>query len=151
MSMGSDDPLASVRIRRDDLYDAILGLERTVGSPARGRPTIWAGAVRDQLGRLATALRAHVDGTEEEGGLFDQILEREPRLTHGIDRLCAEHREQLDAVDEADARLAGIEDEVAVEPVRASLHDLIHALLVHRSRGAELVYDAYAVDLSAGD
>lgn len=151
MSMGNDDPLASVRARRDDLYDATLGLERAVGAPARGRATTWAAAVRSRLERLDTALRAHVDGTEEEGGLFDEILEREPRLAHGIDRLRADHRDQMNAVDEADARLARIEDETGVEDVRAHLHELIHHLLVHRSSGAELVYDAYNVDLSAGD
>jgi hypothetical protein len=151
MNMENDDPLASVRVRRDGLYDAILGLERAVGAPARGRATTWAAAVRDRLSRLETALRAHVDGTEEEGGLFDQILEREPRLAHGIDGLRVDHRDQTEAVEAADALLAGIADENAVDDVRALLHDLIHQLLVHRSRGAELVYDAYNVDLSAGD
>jgi hypothetical protein len=146
----SDDPLASVRARRDDLYDATLALERAISSPARGRATTWAAAVRDRLGRLASALRAHVDGTEEEGGLFDQMVEREPRLAHGIDGLRAEHRDQMEAVEQADARLAGI-DETGVDEARACLHDLIHQILVHRSRGAELVYDAYNVDLSAGD
>ncbi len=151
MSLEDYDPLASVRVRRDDLYDATLALERAVSAPARGRATTWAGAVRDRLGQLDTALRAPVDGTEEDGGLFDQILEREPRLAHGIDGLRAEHRDQLEAVGEADALLAGTEDETGVDDVRARLHDLIHGLLVHRSRGAELVYDAYNVDLSAGD
>ena len=149
--MENADPLASVRVRRDDLYDATLALERALSSPARGRATTWAAAVRDRLGRLATALRAHVDGTEGDGGLFDQILEREPRLAHGIDGLRAEHRDQTEAVEAADALLAGIADENGADEVRTRLHDLIHQLLVHRSRGAELVYDAYNVDLSAGD
>ncbi len=148
---GADDPLAAVRVRRDELYDATLALERAVASPARGRATTWAAAVRVRLSGLDRALRAHVDGTEQEGGLFDEILEREPRLAHGIDRLRAEHRDQVAAVDDAAARLTGINDETGVDEVRARLHDLIHGLLVHRSRGAELVYDAYNVDLSAGD
>jgi hypothetical protein len=145
------DPLASVRVRRDDLYDAILGLERPVGAPARGRVPTWAAAVRDRLRQLTAALRAHVDGTEEEGGLFDEVLEREPRLAHGVDRLRADHRDQLTMAEDAELRLSRLMDESGVEDVRVRLHELIHKLLVHRSTGAELVYDAYNVDLSAGD
>jgi len=111
----------------------------------------WSAAVRDRLDRLTAALRAHIDGTEREGGLFDEILEREPRLAHGVDRLRSEHRDQMDAAGEAEARLARLDDEAGVEDVRARLHALIHQLIVHRSSGAELVYDAYNVDLSAGD
>jgi hypothetical protein len=145
------DPLAAVRVRRDDLYDAILGLERAVGAPARGRVATWSAAVRDRLARLLAALHAHVEGTEEAGGLFDEVLEREPRLAHGVERLRAEHRDQVAKGAEAGRRLDGLDDAGDVEGVRALLHELIHDLLVHRSTGAELVYDAYNVDLSAGD
>jgi hypothetical protein len=148
---GSPDPLASIRVRRDELYEAMLALERAVSAPARGRVATWAAAVHQRLEELAGAWRTHIAGTEAQDGLFAQILDREPRLAHAIDGLRAEHVGISDAFAAADVRLAAANDGAAVDEMRTELLDVIHGLFEHRSRGAELVYDAYDVDLSAGD
>lgn len=148
-----EEPLASIRLRRDELYEALLALERAVGAPARGRAGTWAATVRERLAALRDALQAHIAATEAEDGLFAQVLDREPRLAHGVERLRADHVSALDAVGVADVELAPTDvfDEARAEAIRSHLHDLIHSLFLHRSRGAELVYEAYDVDLSAGD
>ena len=148
---GDPDPLASVRVRRDELYEAMLALERAVSVPARGRVATWVAGVGDRLDELAAAWRDHIAGTEAPDGLFAEILDREPRLAHGVDRLRASHVALSDSFDAAAVRLAATDDDAAVEKVRAALLDLIHRLFEHRSYGAELVYEAYDVDLSAGD
>ena len=42
-------------------------------------------------------------------------------------------------------------DDDGVEATREQAVELIKALLLHRHRGAELVYDAYNVDVATGD
>ncbi|HEX6311142.1 MAG TPA: hypothetical protein VF152_05915 [Acidimicrobiia bacterium] len=145
------DPLASVRARRDVLYEAMLGLERAMSVPARGRVEAWSAVVGERLGELAAAWRAHLGGTEGDDGLFAEILDREPRLAHAVERLRADHQALSDALAAAEVRLADARDADEVDETRAVLLELMHGLFEHRSRGAELVYEAYDVDLSAGD
>ncbi|MGQ0434230.1 MAG: hypothetical protein ACT452_17730 [Microthrixaceae bacterium] len=144
-------PLEAVRTRRDELYEAVLALERALTVPAGGRAASWQERARGPVADLRTALENHVEATEGPGGLFEEIMAREPRLAHAIERLRAEHRPFLDAVDETAARIESPGDEAVVEQVRTHLLDVVHRIFVHRHRGAELVYDAYNVDLSAGD
>jgi hypothetical protein len=148
---GAPDPLATVRSRRDELYEAMLALERAMSVPARDRVDAWTATVRDRLEELAAAWRVHLAGTEGQDGLFAQILDREPRLAHAVDRMRSDHVALSDALDAADVQLAGATTGAAVDDARDTLLELLRRFFEHRSRGAELVYDAYDVDLSAAD
>ena len=55
------------------------------------------------------------------------------------------------AVDALALELTAVTDDDGVEATRQAAVDLIKALLLHRHRGAELVYDAYNVDVAPGD
>jgi hemerythrin HHE cation binding domain-containing protein len=146
--------LAAVRVRRDALLDAILELEQALASPATERAPAWASEVGDALGNLRDVFEHHVEDTEREGGFFEELLDDEPRLTRAVERMRADHVTIATTSDELAERLraaTGGDAGADVEPLRAGLLDLIRALLVHRHRGSELVYEAYNVDLSVGD
>jgi hypothetical protein len=143
--------LAAVRVRRDALLDAILELEQTLAAPATDRVRAWAADVSAALDQLRAVFEHHVSDTELEGGFFDEILQEEPRLTRAVERMRADHVTISTTADDLAERFRGAKADADVEALRAAVLDLIRALLVHRHRGSELVYEAYNVDLSVGD
>lgn len=143
--------LDAVRIRRDDLYEAILGLERALTVPAGDAPDAWGELVAPPVQHLAAVITEHVDGTEGDGGLFDQIRDDAPRLLPMVERLRAEHGPLAASAAQLEARVATVATDDDVHAVRDEALDLIRRLLEHRHHGSELLYDAYQVDVSSGD
>lgn len=143
--------LDAIQIRRDDFYEAILALEQALAAPAGDHPAAWVASLRAPVEHLRGVLEAHVFGTEGEGGLFPEIREHAPRLIHAMDRLQADHDPLRDAAAALATSLDAVTSDADVDGVREAGVELIRRLLVHRHRGAELVYDAYWVDVSAGD
>jgi hypothetical protein len=143
--------LDALRVRRDRLYDAVLDLERALSVPAGDHPREWAADVGGVLEQLQTVLDAHVADTENEGGFFDDIREHAPHLLHAVDLLRAEHEPLVESTAALVARAAATDTDATVDDVRDEAVELIRRLLRHRHRGAELVYDAYSVDISAAD
>ena len=143
--------LAAVRVRRDRLYEGILDLERALGVPAGDHPQEWATDVAVVVANLRTVLDAHVADTEADGGFFDDVRDHAPQLMHAVEQLRAEHGPLLDATQSLAERSGSAGASVDVDHVRDEAVDLIRRLLQHRHRGAELVYDAYSVDISAAD
>jgi Hemerythrin HHE cation binding domain len=143
--------LDAIRVRRDALLDAILELEQSLAAPATDRLRAWTTDVSASLNQLRAVFEHHVADTEHEGGFFDEILEEEPRLTRAVERMRADHVTIATTADDLAERFRDARDDADVETLRAAVLDLIRALLVHRHRGSELVYEAYNVDLSVGD
>ena len=144
------DVLDAVRVRRDALYDTVMALERALASPTSGRPADWCDLLRNRVANVHQVLEAHVRETEADGGFFDDVREEAPQLIHAVDKLQAEHEPLLAATVDLEREI-GAGEPGDVEQVRAAGLDLIHRVLEHRHRGAELVYDAYSVDISAAD
>jgi hypothetical protein len=145
------DALAAVRFRRDELYEAILAVERALTAPAAGRTQSWSSRLRRALGDLHTALENHVEVAEETGGLFEEIMSREPRLANAIGRLRYDHAALMETLAEANRRLGSVHEAASVEEMREIVLALLQGIFAHRHRGAELVYEAYNVDVSVGD
>jgi hypothetical protein len=143
--------LDAIRIRRDRLYDAVLAVERALAAPAGDDPARWAASLAGPVDNLQEVLESHVAGTEGRDGLFEQLRDDAPHLLHAVDKLRGEHAPLLAATTALVAALPGVDDDAGVDAVRAQALELLHHLLEHRHRGAELVYDAYAVDISPGD
>jgi hypothetical protein len=143
--------LDAVRVRRDDLYEAVLGLERTLAVPAGDSPDAWAAMLAAPVARLQEVLGAHVRGTEGPRGLFDRMREDAPHLLNAVDRLRIDHAAMVLEADALAARLGEVTTDDDVHHVRDQSLDLLRHVLEHRHQGAEIVYDAYQVDVSAAD
>jgi hypothetical protein len=143
--------LDAVRIRRDDLYEAILGLERALAVPAGDAPDAWGEVLAAPIARLVEVIDAHVDGTEGPGGLFEQIRDDAPHLLPVVERLGAEHTPLEVAASTLGVHAAAVTTDAEVDDVRDEALDLVRRLLEHRHHGAELLFDAYQVDVSSGD
>lgn len=139
--------LERVRAQRAELGEAMATLEAALDHPA-GLGSTWRGRVRAALTELAHDLRDHVELTEAEGGFYDDILTKAPRLSHRVEEQKAEHAELLAEVERLLAeRDEGMPDAESVVAHREAATRLIGMLVRHRQRGSDLTYEAYEVDL----
>src|SRR6185436_16991581 len=83
--------LGEARKRRQTLHDAIVQLEMAISSPAAGRMDDWSGQVTKDMVGVRDAFDQHIIVTEKPGGLYEEIMERAPRLAGTVKRLQDEH------------------------------------------------------------
>jgi hypothetical protein len=146
--------LDDVRLRRAGLKAALSGLELALAAPAANRAE-WVTNVRESLGVVHEVWTRHIVETEAPGAFLDELVTESPRLSKPTSRLRREHSEILATIVRAEKSLATppAEDEAYAtwaEALRVELTALLAALARHRQRGADLVYEAYAVDLGGG-
>jgi hypothetical protein len=133
--------------RRRELREALIAFEEALSSPMRDRVT-WHVEATDALEALGHAFEDHVDATEASGGLYDEMREKSPHLRAKANRLREEHPAITAALVEASARLAAPPaDEADADAIRDELQRLMGRIMRHRQHGADLVWDAYAIDI----
>jgi hypothetical protein len=145
--------LEEVVRRRADLYQAILALEQAAAEPADGREEQWARAAVEALEAVEREIVDHIEITERDHGLYDEIIDVAPRLSRNIDLLRAEHPEMSEATATLRARLASSppRDGEAVAETREAIGLVLAQLVSHRRRGADLLWEAYSLDTGGGE
>lgn len=149
----ADDTMDAVRARRAGMRVAMAALEHATTQPSAGRIDEWVLGVRDALDSVRDVVDHHIFATEAPGGFLDEIVDHETRLANQAHRLREEHGEMIDAISAAAARLRarpGFDVDDWVEAMRDRLCALVALLARHRQRGADLVYEAFDVDLGGG-
>jgi hypothetical protein len=147
---GLTPALSEARQRRATLHDALVQLEMAISSPAAGRIPDWSAHVTKELTGVRDAFDQHVIVTEKPGGLYEEISTKAPRLDGTVTRLKKEHPEIADRVEKMLDRLASTEiggDVWPLDSARDDLQRLIGSVIRHRQRGADLVWEAYNVDI----
>lgn len=141
--------LAEARQRRSDLHEALIDVERAISSPASGREADWSKDVVRRLQDLAGTIEEHVEVTERAGGLYDEIGGKAPRLADKIDRLRREHPEMREGTRQLIERFetTPVGDAWPLEDARDDLQRLLGRLVRHRQLGADLVWEAYNLDI----
>jgi hypothetical protein len=141
--------LDEVRARRVQLRDAMDALEAALAAPAAGSRVVdWWAAVMIRLEALRTALQHHVVETEAAGGLLTQIQTEAPRLANAVHRLRQDHVELSEAVEGLLVRPTPRNGDSGV--IRDAGLSLLGQLARHRQRGADLLYEAYNIDVGGG-
>jgi hypothetical protein len=138
-----------VRARRVRLRSAMEALETALAAPVPGRVTDWWAVVVDCLAQLRVALQRHIVEAEADSGLLAQVLTDAPRLANAVNRLRQDHVEMVRAVDALVSRPAPTSDDSAA--IRDAGLALLGRLARHRHRGADLLYEAYSVDVGSGE
>jgi hypothetical protein len=145
--------LDDVRTRRAGLKAAMSNLELALASPAPNRE-VWVVGVRESLASLHEVWTRHVVDTEAPGAFLDELVQESPRLATPASRLRRDHTEVLGVITKAEDDLvdppAGDEYDEWVTRLRAECTSLLIGLVKHRQRGADLVYEAYDVDIGGG-
>jgi hypothetical protein len=157
-----DQDLSEVRRRRAELLESINALELALAAP--GRQVLWVERVAAALQELSGGFHDHVVLMEGPNGLNVRLIRRSPRMVHAVDRLTKEHTtltgligELVTLVDQAHGSLdrgESISDDPMPgdsDEVRDRGNELLGALTRHRQRGADLVYEAYSVDIGGQD
>ena len=144
--------LEAARRRRQTLHDAVVHLEQAISRPAAGRIPDWSAAVTKEMVSLRDAFEQHVIVTEKPGGLYEEIMERAPRLAGTLGRLHDEHPTVTQQIGAALGRLengevGGEDSSWPIKQARDDLQRLLGSIVRHRQSGADLVWEAYNVDI----
>jgi len=146
-SAGQEPFLEALRQHRAEVRESMSALANAFGAPAiagRGR---WLQRVHVALVELSGDFRAHVEITEGPEGLYQDLLQNSPRLTDAVADLIREHGLITGQVDGLLSRVATPDVIEDVERVRDLGTALLGRLVRHRQRGADLVFEAYEVDI----
>lgn len=140
--------LGEVRQRREALLERVNSLEAALAAPASD--VRWPEGVGSALSSLRETLEEHVTTTEAPNGTLDQVRARAPRLSNQVERLIDEHvtipadtERLIDLLDHAPTERT--EEETAT--IREQALALLGAIMRHRQLGADLLYEAYNVDV----
>ena len=111
----------------------------------------WVATMDRAMLALGAAWQEHVEFTEAPNGLFDGLLDDSVEVAPDIDHLRRDHSVVVSALTRAGELLhadsAGPHDTKLTQ----SLAGIAKLVEQHRRRGADLLYQVYSVDLSAGD
>jgi hypothetical protein len=135
--------LTRARGLRVELQEAMGRLELALARPAS--PNGWSQVVEMYLYELRAALDAHIDEVESPNGLLAEIRETAPRLAAATVDLGNEHIDLLEMWDDAADALRAHPDDA--NSIRRRITSMLCELAVHRQHGADLVYEAYNVDI----
>lgn len=149
--MAQQAHLEAVRVRRETLHEALVGLEDALTTPI-GDAAHWRLRVAMAVDHAAQRLHDHIRQTEAADGFLQRVVHDDPRLACRAERLARDHGPLREAVERLQHTLATLADHDVVEhghEVRTQALDLMTALMRHRQRGADLIYEAYQVDIGA--
>jgi hypothetical protein len=141
--------LAETAKRRADLHQALVAVEQATSRAATGRESDWTKGVVLRLEDLSHAIAEHVEVTERDGGLYDEICGLAPHLSGKIDRLREEHPVLRRETEELTSRFRTTEPGGGwpIEAARDDLQRLLGRLVRHRQLGSDLVWEAYNLDI----
>jgi hypothetical protein len=130
------------------MLDATAALEAALAAPAAGAG--WRDGLRAALVEVDVTIRDHIAETEGDGGLLDRVRVEVPRLSNAVSKLVDEHLTLTQLTRKVVDRLDGVADDRIGEEapvVREDALNLLAAIVRHRQRGADLLYEAYQVDV----
>jgi chromosome segregation ATPase len=141
--------LEEARQRRADLHHALVEVEQAISGPAAGREQEWTREVVERLGGLRETIEEHIEVTERADGLYDEILHKAPRLAAAVQRLHDEHPQLRDHTSELIRKLrtTPVGTTWSLEDVRDDVQRLLGQIVRHRQRGADLIWEAYNLDI----
>jgi predicted RNase H-like nuclease (RuvC/YqgF family) len=147
--MGERVQLDAVRIRREALYEAVVGLEDALTTPV-GDGHKWRLRVAMAVDHAAVRIEEHAQQTEAKGGFLEKVLIEEPRLQRKINQLKVDHERLEKEVDALRTAVSLVDDDAVPDQstsIRNRAIELLGQLTRHRQRGADLIYEAYQVDI----
>lgn len=146
--------IRTARAQRADLRKAMIELERALARPAPGRVPEWSERVHDSLVDLAATFERHIAVTEGDSGFLAEIAEHSPRLINAIQRLHEEHErisDELTLTLRHVRKMNRGSNDTDIDTMREQVTTLVTDLVRHRQHGADLVYEAHAVDIGGSD
>ena len=123
------------------IRDALSELEDRLAAAAAS--AAWRTDVTSAFADLRQAFQDHVDEVEGDEGILVDLVEAAPRVSNMVALLEREHTTIAERID----RLAESVESLSPPEIREQSFELMRALVLHRQRGSDLVYEAYSTDL----
>ncbi|MEM7276358.1 MAG: hypothetical protein AAF547_25010, partial [Actinomycetota bacterium] len=101
----------------------------------------------------ARRIEEHAAQTEAPGGFLDRVVIEAPRLQKRVTQLRVDHERLEKEIDALRIAMALVDDADVPERavgLRNQAIELLGHLTRHRQRGADLIYEAYQVDIGDG-
>jgi hypothetical protein len=131
---------------------ALQEVERLAGMAARGREDRWLREIRASAASMEAALDIERAEGSEVDSLLTDIERSEPRLHKRVLQVRDRYQQLADEFHELRTLIdkAG-DDDLDVADLRRRLDQLATEVRYQRAREADLIYEAYLVDLGSGD
>lgn len=139
------------RKNRAASLDALHDVEHRASAPARGRSDAWESDLRSALVQLKEDLRNQHDDSLATNSLLSEIKAEAPRLTDRANAVLVRETALSERVQTLLESLDGVNDDVEIERIRSDLADITREMRDVRALEAEIIYDAYYVDIGIGD
>lgn len=127
--------------------------EACLAAPAPGRERAWKEAVFRALSLLRSSLTEASERGESAGGLVADLKSGNSRYFHRVDRLQQEFDEMIRRCDATleHLRSQGADEAIDYSDIRQRITWLLTSLKHHQAREADLIYEAYGLDLGIGE
>ncbi|QEG24692.1 hypothetical protein [Mariniblastus fucicola] len=140
------------------LVFAIHRLEACLGQAAPGRETEWQQEVNRALDLLLAAMKESRECVQRDDGLIEEIKLEKPYLLKRIKNLRAEFDGLFnqaaalqDQMKDASDKDSSETQQIGFADLRQRMSWLLSALRHHQAKEADLVYEAFNVDIGVGD
>ena len=142
--------LQRMRAHRAELRESVAAVDEALASPI-SRRDVWLERVHAALAELAHDFQVHIELTEGEGGLYQDVRRSAPRLSGRVRRLTDEHRRYAEHLESLLARFdnGGALDDLS--DLREEITALMGQFVRHRQTGSDLVFEAYEVDIGGSE
>jgi hypothetical protein len=148
MPKADADHLEAIRIRREALYQALVGLEDALSTPI-GDDERWRLRVAMAVDHAANRIEEHIEQTEAPDGLLAEVSTDAPRLARRVAALREDHHDLEKDIHALQVALSNVDDLSNRGAIREQAMDFLGRLARHRQHGADLIYEAYQVDIGA--
>lgn len=132
---------------------AVHRLEAALGAAAPGREEPWIDRVVESLRLLKSALAEAPGKSERRDGLWLDIERTCPRLMSRLEGLQQEYDEIRRQIDATLERLLGRgkNERTDFSDIRQRVAWLVTAIRHHQAREADLIFEAFNLDIGVGD
>ncbi len=137
----------ALRRHRAELRESMSALEHALAAPPVAGRARWLQRVEAALAELSADFREHIDITEGPDGLYGDVVRSSPRLAGVVDSLTGEHAVIAGRIETLLTRASAPDAAGNVDRVRGLGTALLGRLVRHRQRGADLMFEAYEVDI----
>ncbi len=148
-----DSLLEEGRSERVRILMACHRTEAALTAAAPGRELAWRERVNEALNLLRASLGEPSQRGESAGGLIAELKSVSEKYYHRIERLQQEFDEMIRRCDATIELLKSQGDEETIDfaDIRQRITWLLTSLKHHQAREADLVFEAYGLDIGVGD
>ena len=148
-----DRATATSRGDRASMLTAMHSLEAALAAGIPARETEWRERVRSSAKTLLSTMQHQSDEFEAKRGLLQNVIQDAPRLVDRVGELRMLHHAALDLLSQLTTQVepSRSSNTLSTDEVRSQFAEVISTIRRLQAIEADLIYEAYQVDLGGGD